>query len=241
MFGEDDIGAPQAPAPKGWSASGTLTATDPNKRVSLQQQFPEAGPYTVSFARTGGDLSLSPVAEAEALISWSVAGNTITRRVDVVSGMSVQGVASGVIVSVRDKSTSGAASNYQVSITVAPGTRASNQIQPYLKAGTVQTNPAQVAAAGLFDFNIPQDAGVSSVLVLVATPHPGAAAAPPIPEQACQVIHHALGIVPTLAQYDPRSQGWVPLAPGAVVIRVLNDNAIGQADQIFTVFFGIDG
>ncbi len=228
--------------PKGWSASGVLKTGNTDRIVPLQCQFPEPGTYTASFARENGDLSLAPCPECEALISWSVAGQTITRRVDVISGMSVQGTAEAVTITIRDKSTTGVFDvDYRVTVTVAPGTRAPNQLQPFLKAGILNTNPATVAPAAFFDFDVPQDAGVNSVLVLVASPHPGAAAAPPIPEQAAQVIHFALGIVPTLLQYDPRSQGWVPLAPGTAAVRVLNDNALGQANQIFTVFFGIDG
>jgi len=224
---------------QGWSAMGTLKTYNDDREVSLQQQFDKVDTYTVTFQRTLGpsnaDFAAGP--ECEALISFTVAGNTITRRVDVINGMSIQGIAGSILVVCKDKTSTGAVGEYNVTITVAPGTRAPNQIQPFLKAGFRAGNPATVLPASSFDFDVPIDAGVNSVLVLVARPIV-AGAASPIPEQACQVLHIAPGAIPVLAQYDPRSQSWVPLAPGAKTIRVYNADT---DDVIFTVYYGIDG
>jgi len=237
----DGLGVDPGEKRKSWSASDTLFTFNVDKKVSLQALFGEAGPYTVQFSITPDDVTLASVIECTAEIEWTVDGNTVNRRVTVANGASVSGVAEGVRVVVHDVTTTGLANvEYAVAITVAMGVRPASALPP-IHTPSILVSPVLLLAFTSFDFPIPKNVGVTSVLVLVASDHPGIAAPPPIPEQSVQVRHIAPGIIPVLNNYDPRSMNFVPIAPGANIVRVLNQFAPLGPSVWFTVFFGVDG
>jgi len=226
---------------KGWSKSGTLVTFDSTNKISAQAVFDAPWSYTVQFsivprAFTGDP----PIIECEADIEWSVAGNTVTRRITVVNGASISGVGEAVRVVCSDHTETGPVDlPYDVFISIAPGTRSGNAEMPAILVPRILLSPVSLAPGASFDYPIPENVGAYSVMVTVCTTKVGVAAAPPIPDCATQVQHRPVGA--PLKQYDPRGYDWVPIAPGASFIRVLNTNAAGEADQLFNVTFGIDG
>lgn len=227
-----------AGAKEAWSASGVMTTKNTSKTVSLQAVFRKPGTYTVSF-------SLNPLSDvivkaaalrAEADIEWSVEGNTVTRRVSITNGLSVQGNGEGIRVIVRDVSVDlGPPSpnvDYAIVIDVVHGERGGFDTPPFL---LVQPGAAFLAGAGAnVVVPVPQDAGAKTMMVLVAR---NTADATPILDQDVKVIQSdASGI--TVATYDPRSVQWAPIGPGVATITVWN----ASANAIYaTVIFGIDG
>jgi hypothetical protein len=244
MYGMSDegIGADPHNAPtakKGWSVAGELTTGLAAPTVSLQANF-EPGDYTIQFnlimPNTGG---AAINVRAVALVTWSVEGNQVTRRVNVGNGVSISGNAEGVRVVISDSSdlTFVPLSRipYVVAATITKGTRPSVEQPPklYPRPGGRATYDTLAPAATIV-YLIPADAGVISVFVSVAADPAGVNA--PIPEQGVQVTQ--LGGT-ALAVYDPRASQFVPLAPGATQIAVTNMTA-GQTIVVNCVF-GIDG
>ena len=215
---------------QGWAQTGTLTPGSSNT-VNMQQAFEDTGAYTVQFSVNGRDESGSAGTRIpKAVISWTVNGNTIHRKIDVVNGTTISGIADSVNVSVSDNSISPAAlSPYDVTIMVAPGTRASVQQPPYLTGPVV----ALPAGAGAASQQIPQDAGITSVFVTVAPQVADGA----VPEFDALVQQASGGGI--LKSYDPRQAEWVPLAAGTTNI-VLRTGAAAPA-TVWSITFGIDG
>jgi len=217
-----------------------MSRTDQSKTVSLQANFAQgkrgAGPYTIQFS-IGPQLKFRLLqggnpTQAEATIDWSVEGNTIRRVVSVSNGMSVSGVAQAVRVVVNDTTlpnTPAQPGDYLVEITVAPGTRPGSNIFPTLMRAV---NSTLIGAGLTITIPIPEGIGISSISVPIASVPGG-----PIPDQGLQVKQG--NTVPTdFVTYDPRTDQWVPLFPGATVIRLTNNTAF----QILAmVIFGIDG
>ncbi len=239
----------------GWSKHGTLMSHDGgNSKVQCQASFGTlskdgnsrdgaAGSYTVQFSVGDQDTTINierilVVAD----IVWSVNGNDVRRRVSVVNGTSVSGVGESVKVTMFDDSdpniAPGASKPYEVSITIAPGTRASGSIPPTLVVDhDIISVAAALPAGGKFiGKNIPKDAGVTSVMVTVINVD-GANA--PVANDALGlvVLEHRDATSP-LKRYDPRMYGFVPLAPGATALFLANAGADACAVQIT---YGIDG
>jgi len=221
----------------GWSKTGILTALDSTKIQSLQVDFPKSEDYTIEFNlkfNQGAQPNGSTIVRAEALIIWSVAGNDVTRRVNIGNGVSVTGVGEAVKIYMQDVTTAiggAAAVDYEVSAQVAPGSRASVQQPPTLNPSG---NPAATILGGGASVNYPirADAGIISVNVKIATFN----ANTPIPDQTIHVFHEQ-GLV-VLKEYDPRAEPWVAVAPGAQNVRVQN---FGAFNIVVQAVFGIDG
>ncbi len=226
-----------AEAVHGWSRVGELVSGNTDKSVSVQQDFDEAGPYTCNFSLVPvDDISAADVAtlSAEAIIEWGVGGNTITRRISVTNGASISGNAKAVRVVIVDTSEAeGGATvlgkTYQVSVSIARGTRPSTDQPPILQ----EQNIVFVVAGGTNqDVAIPQGAGVKSVWVAVA----GLAGAA-IADQGARVTQTTAANT-AISMYDPRAITWAPLAPGATKINLAN---LTLVNQVYAVYWGIDG
>jgi len=219
-----------------WSASNVMATGDVSKTVSLQAVFKRPCTYTASFSLVplkdliveGADL------RAEATIEWSVDGNTVTRKVNVSNGVSVQGTGEGVRIVVRDVTVGGGGPlgiEYAVTVNVARGPRAGYNTPPIL---VPQVEFMTLAAGVGGNIPIPQNCGIKSLLVTVvrAVTDPT-----PILDQGVKVFQqNASGS--TLCGYDPRAFQWVPIGPGVTDITVQNDT-LGVVK--FTIFFGVDG
>lgn len=229
----------------GWSQNGKLTDLDPMGAVTLQANFPEAGAYSVQFAIDDPD---GAQVLTEAVIQWSVEGNTISRRVSVVNGVTVSGVGQAVRISVKDVDPPqmGVVSQgtYGVSIQVSKGTRAASSQAPILTAfNPVNGSQAFLVPTGglgtAVTVPVPNDAGAIAVGVTVA--YQSFAIPPngtPIPETVPMVLQRTASDF--AKSYDPRDPGsfWVPLATGCKEILLANN---GTQDLIMNVVFEIDG
>jgi hypothetical protein len=263
-----------AKGPNGWSANGTLHALKYNETVNLQAKFDEGGPgaYTAEFSFSGGiDPGGTISTRAEALITWAIEGNFVTRRVSISNGASITGVAQAVRIQIMDTTnpstgvTPGLA--YGVSVQVTKGQRATTMqpptltpkpfvddealtpvIQPFEK-GTYDITPEGVGGAGNGDgfitLPIPQDAGVISLFVTAAALVPPAAyqaqGTAPVVPEDMILVIVAADAFDTVI-YDPRTYPtWVPLLPGAQTVTLRNLMPAGQPHVLFFVLFGIDG
>lgn len=217
----------------GWSTTGVLSAGDPLKQLSLQAVFPQAGDYTVEFGIQRPQVpAVIPIVEAD--ITWTVEGNSVTRRVTVGNGTSVTGTGQACKVVMRDVSINGSGTivPIPVSVQVAPGMRGTNKQPPTLETNNGGIGVWNVPPGGFTIIPIPEDAGVISVMVTVdAFPEPVAIT-------AGQAVVRQVGAV-IEKQYDPRTYDWVPVSAGANEIIIEN---FGPANNLrFSVTFGIDG
>lgn len=219
----------------GWSASQTLQpGAGENEALYFQTKFPEIGAYTLQFYLDGPTINpLSTlIRKAEALITWSIAGLHVSRRVSCVNGLSITGLAENVTVKVFDTSLLLDAyprDPYLVSLQASKGTRPSVQQPPTLDGPSISLDPGPVVSA---DIPIPQDAGAISLFTTVT------AASALAPEQVSVLMRNAGGIV--IREYSPLvNTEWVPLPPGASRIQLRSGVLAPVTNWALT--FGIDG
>lgn len=231
--------APPGEAPKPprcWSNAGTLTSGDPGSEVALQASFTdEPGNYTVQIGALypNPQQGLNPII-AEATIRWSVAGNTVTRRVTVGQGVSISASAQAVTVSVKDVTNLlGTADVYNIIITVAPGVRPDNGIPPILYPTPNFTNLVVLGPANVWNVPIPTNSGAVAVQVTIADQAGGIVA-----DNQVVVEVRAAAPINQLRICDPRDLEWIPIPPGATTIRVNNISAV---PVFVTMCFAIDG
>jgi hypothetical protein len=216
-----------------WSQAGTLVPGG-NGQVNMQCPFEEFGNYTVQFNLTGPPITpLSTlIRKAEAHLTWSINGQSVSRRVNVVNGVSVTGTAESVIIKVLDASLlldAHPRDPYLVSVQTTKGTRATVQQPPTLDTPAVSLDPGPVLSAAI---PIPQDAGAISVFVTVT------AASALEDEQVTVLMRSPGGIV--LREYSPLvNTEWVPIPAGASEIR-LRSGVLAPVTN-WAVTFGIDG
>lgn len=220
---------------KGWQSFGTLTRLDGQQGVALQANFETPGEYTVQFdlqATSEVEITNGPC-RAIAEIVWSVEGNDIRRRVSVAKGMSVTGIGQGVKVVIRDVSEGGTTAQYTVSAVVARGARSAQQQPPILEDANIFLLPA---GGGAEQIEVPQNAGVISVYVPIATS--GSDRWEAIPDGIVEVIH-ADGAGGANKRYNPLAFQWVPLSPGTLNIIVSSGTTAPELQ--FKPVWGIDG
>jgi hypothetical protein len=261
-FEDNDMnqGNPQYAKSGGWSNSGIIQ-NNGSSNMGLAANFlagrtdneiPSKN-YTVQFfvskPTVGGaqvPAFINPVAE----ISWSVEGNTIRRTVSVTNGCSVTGVGQGVKVVVRDQTPQGIngvtyGASYNVSITVAPGSRSSVDQPPLFNAasanfaGATVLTPFSVAPGtgflSFFSVPVPQDAGAISAYVTAISADLSPLAANSASVSQIDSTNN------NRRQYDPFPPAFVPLVPEAVSLSLINNFPAGGPNIVFTVSFGIDG
>jgi hypothetical protein len=256
--------------PNGWSANGTLLSANYTKTVNLQAQFNEPGDYTAEFSFSPTKLADGSNQQAEALVTWAVEGNFVSRRVAISNGASITGVAQAVRIVIFDTTNASAPRDigvlYGVSVQVTRGQRATTMqpptltphpffddeaippvIRPYAQAQYTITPEGGGGAGngdGFIVLPIPQDAGIISLFVTVSNT---TAVAPYQAQGTAPVIPNDTVQVEVdnganFQVYDPRVfPGWVPLLPGAQRIILRNNMPAGQPVVLFTVTLGIDG
>lgn len=234
---------------RSWSASGPMTTGSQDKVVALQQPFPEPGIYTVTFALDPLQANLNAAGiRAQALIKWSVAGNTITRLVNVGDGVSVSGLAEAVSVVVQDVTclqgtiSAQAGFNYSVGIMVAKGTRPYGSLPPTLSPfpfqdfNTIGTQLTVAAGANTAIIPIPRGVGVTCMHVDVYASNPQGSVVPDGTPVVAQ--YQFMGGGP-IRFYDPRAIDWAPIQPGSTGIVLFNFSSTLQLT--FSLVWGIDG
>jgi hypothetical protein len=224
------------------SATGQLVSRG-NSVVSIQDDFDCAAQnFTAQFfvaARasvTGGALGdITPVAE----ILWNIGGNTQRRLVSVYDGVAVTGVAEHFTIKVTDQTDPADGTNqtrYDITITAARGVRGSSALPPTLQqyitnAGLTKLGTFNLGPAANLTVPIPQDAGVSSVMVTAAS----------IGVALTTVDFDFVQSSPAgaLKRYFPLLYEFVPISPQAD--RLIFSNLTVGTTIEFSITWGIDG
>lgn len=228
-----------------WARSGKLISGDDSRSVSLQYTFETPGVHTIQFNMIVPTLKPAvphtAVIKAEALVTWETNGCTVTRRLSIGDGTTIQGVGESVKVVMYDTTDLGDSAPspddlgivYAVSAACSPGTRGSFTNPPVLS----ENNVAVVVTAGNSAFvSVPADAGANSVCVSVGSPN-----GLPILDNVPQVKQLLGGTGSAVLQwYDPRNFAFAPIAPGVRTVELRNTSLTGQA-LYFSVTWGIDG
>jgi hypothetical protein len=240
---EHDTFASGIPVKNGWSVARNMVTGDKALIASLQADFKQKpGIYTAQFTISTIDKTAPPIPpgkffapiQAIAEIDWAVEGNTITRKISVANGASISGPGQAVRITIKDVSYISDSDfvlgqKYFVAATLTPGLRAT-AFPPIL---TIENKATTILPGGTASFPVPDNAGVTSVLVTVIS-SVGLA----IPEQGVQVTQDGNFFTAT-AQYDPRAYEFVPLIPGTAKISV--NNLTAANDMAVFVVWGIDG
>ena len=262
-----DAGAPDAQEGDGddvykdRGASGTkqLKRGDGTISTILTESFLEANGssvasvYTLQFALTSKPIPpgspLEPATRAYAIVTWSIGGNQIIRKISISNGATITGVGAGCSVQVYDAT--GQATNppltgadpvpyYDVIVTLTPGSRGESSVPPVYypipSAGLLPINPG-TGTVPISVTKIPVNAGATSVAVTGF----GAAA---IPTEATVTQYcgdfAAGGSGAVVKQYRVVDYpGFVPLDPTAT--EVLIDNPSTANTLNWSIVFGIDG
>jgi hypothetical protein len=242
--GGKELYDPQAKK-NGWSAHGKLKTGDKLTQLTLQCNFedrPET--YVVEFNKFSTDLNSDFPIRAEAYLTWSVEGNSVTRRVSLVNGTTIQGVAQAVRVVIVDatKTLPGATPiEYEVSFQCTVGTRGSNKFPPFLITAD-SSNLLNAITPGV-NIPVPQDAGAISINIqAIGIGGGGPFDFIPLLPGTLFVIMEQNGAFISFTEYQGPAE-IVPIVPGTDTIRVVSKLA---ADPLLTaietvVMFGIDG
>lgn len=240
----------------GWSATGRLVTGDRSQQVTLQADFQagqnlqQAESYILQFNKVNNPLSNLPI-RAEALVRWSVEGNSVSRRISIANGVALVGASQAVRVVLTDVTQSlldgpvviPNGVEYDVSVQVTPGARGTTALPPILvpidgllRILAVPPGPAT------FNVAVPNDAGVNSIKVLAR--QFGLVAAP-FPDNAIMITQ--LQLLTGLVGYEYGFQEgvFVPLVPGTDTIQIDLNLAAFAVPPFFpiivTVMFGIEG
>lgn len=223
----------------GWSKSGSLYTTLPQRAISLQVEFPVADTYTISFGlippkNTNADYR--PKAE----ITWSVDGNQVEREITISKGTSISGRGEAVNVKAYDDmlgiSPAVVGAEYTLLITLTKGVRASGQypiFQPknvQYPFGTHLVNDSYIGIANGTGATWDIPLGAVSVWPGISAP---AAATNQI--RFVFLDANGTGIANPLIDIQGR---WVPIPSRAVRVQIFNSSGVAIDASLL---FGIDG
>jgi hypothetical protein len=199
--------------------------------------IPEAYTLQFSFVGVEKDVNGTPfIPTCRAIVTWKVDGQQQRRVVSIVSGASISGVCNGVDVKLVDVPLGGDSTEgkkYKVQATMSRGLRANTQEPPTLTEELIQS----VASGANITFDVPQDAGVTQVYVLLAT---GSTADTPADTSVLVTMsdNHQPSNGLYGSFYPLKCCHWVPLAPGTQKIILFN----GSGFEFFVqAIWGIDG
>ena len=222
-------------AQEAWATTVNLSTNDYVKSGSIQANFRKPGSYVIQFnlaPPTNPGVGETFVCEAD--IEWSVAGNTISRKVVVYDGVTIQGAAEGVRVVVRNLPSPGLGvpwavdTPYTVGVSIARGSRGTSEGGP-----TYQERPEVYLVNGTQDFTVP-DAGANSVKVIV---NQASAIVAPTAAGTVDVTQMGPGGSGIFARWDPVVEtGWIPLDSNTSLIRIRT-----TAQTYVKIVYGIDG
>lgn len=225
----------------GWSASGRLQIGNHAKGIKLQKKFPEPEVYTVNFAVQGfiqGAGNPNIVAD----VTWKVAGNDVLRRLSVMNGTAISGVAEAVEVRIRDQSLSLSGRQYVVSVMVAKGSRGEN-MQPPIFIPTLESSTGAEAIGNIIVapndvelVSVPVDIGIISVHCVAGWND----ASDPTPINNSDLILRQFSST-GLKQYNAQNTGWVPIVSNIQSLNFFNNVAAPAAGAVFAVAYGIEG
>lgn len=231
----------------GWSTSGRLRTGDRLRRVTIQADFPRAETYVLEFSKNNSAVPSNLPIRAEAIVSWSVEGNWVSRRISIANGTTIQGVAQGVRVAIIDVTAPNADTglplpngvDYEVSVQVTPGSRGSNKFPPFLVPAENWLRTLSLLSPTL-TLPVPQDAGITSLLVeAIGVTAAGIVAINP----GALIMIMEQNLVPITQLIVPGPSDHFPIMPGTDRVRLSMLTANQPALEFiqFTLFFGIDG
>lgn len=238
-------GAPLAGVPKYGNDKLTATFFTPmvvgqsGQGNSINQSGLAPETYTLQFSFVGvePDTAGTPfIPTAQAIINWKIDGQQQRRVISIVSGASISGVCNAVDVKIIDIPQGGDSTigkKYSVQATMSRGLRANTQEPPTLTDELLQGINTGANAT----FQIPQDAGVTSVFVLAASGSPADVFADTSLLAVMSDNHQpSNGLYGSF--YPFKCCHWVPLAPGSQKVVLFNGSGVTQFCQ---VIWGIDG
>jgi len=215
----------------------TPSPTGTTKEVRFQAKFAKAGMHTLQFSVLDPNLTNlvnNEIIRAQALVTWSLAGQNILRRVDCVNGLSISGEAQSVDVKITDRSVLSVVPGrviapYTVQVVAAEGTRPAEEQPPQFTGDTVT-----LGALGGTTINVPE--GAISAWVLIAPQVLGPTLLP-----KDHIVKQTTRGGVTLRAYSPLDyNGFVPLANGCTQLA-FEQTALQAANVQYFTAFGIDG
>lgn len=243
------------------TTTGTPKAANPLGRQVKMQADLDSKPYVITFnlQATPGQGGAKPLFMAEAVIDWTIEGNNVRRRVSLRDGMTISGSGQSVSVNVYDVTPTANPSayssgpftanlQYTVNVQMCEGIRAPTAAPPLLVppssvvgAGSTGTD----LSPGFFSVNaqtmtyaIPQDAGITAVMVVPNDP----AAAGATTSKALQVFcefQNSVGGFDT-GQFSPTQwpDTWIPIPPGTDQIKI---TGLGAGVVNCALYYAVDG
>lgn len=206
-----------------------------NPLPSINQDNLEPGEYTIQFeAQPPSD---GAGFSAYAIVTWKILGQQLTRKVGVFSGTAISGVAEAVDVKIVDVSGEGTLLPvspvpvpYKIACTLSRGTRATTMQPPTLVSqpvGVVIPTPG-----GSTEWIIPKNAGIMSAMLFVRSTVAFA------PFAFSAFVRTASFQTVTSYNVSPDNPVWIPIAPSAEAIIILNDSA---GDATANIVWGVEG
>jgi hypothetical protein len=195
--------------------------------------------YTLQFSYVAvehdtSDQEFIPVCKA--IIDWKIDGQQQRRVISVISGASISAPCNAIGVRLVDEPLGGDATigkKYKVQATLSRGVRANTQEPPTLVTDLVEG----INNASNFKFQVPKDAGVTSLFVYLAS---GSTADAPAETSVIAVFSdNHLPSPGVHGSFFPfKCCHWVPLPPGAQAVTIFN----GSGAEVFArIIWGIDG
>lgn len=245
-IGDESMNAPHQPivpvhiigeTPNGGGDSITPSPTGTTKEVRFQTKFATPGMHTLQFSVLDPNLTNlvnNEIIRAQALITWSLGGQNLLRRVDCVNGLSISGEAQSVDVKITDASVLANVPGrvllpYTVQVVASQGTRPAEEQPPQFTGQTVLLGPLGGAA-----IDVPE--GAISAWVFIAPQVLGAILIP-----SDHIVRQTTRGGITLRAYSPlQVNGFIPLANGCTRLT-FEQSALQPANVQYFTAFGIDG
>jgi hypothetical protein len=251
--------SPHGVTMRGWALHKEMTMGDNQLAGNVvNANFPAtedgaAAEYTVQvgISQTPNAIAANGPPNLRAIISWNTNGQQIERMVSVGGGTSISGSAEGVSVSLQDFSGEPAHTRYEeydVTVTVVPGVRASTSAPPTLiplpsEATLSGTNPGGsignfgnyiLAQLNVVAVEVPQNAGVQSVLIVPGTDE----TTNKVPDDIVVREFDSTG-TPIKSYQASTTLEFVPLSPGCTHVHIENYGA--NTVQGVSLTWGVDG
>ena len=170
MYGADGLESKRGR--RSYSLTKQLNAGQPSPDTFTYQTGEIGfGVHVVSFGvsqNVSGGLAAGY--NATATVNFLTNGNAVTRQVSIGSGVSVQGTADAISVVVQDASPTGLnLGPYGVTISVGPGTRASDTQPTLVDTASPRTLQTKGAGGSLATIPVPQGVGVVGVWITLGS------------------------------------------------------------------------
>lgn len=198
---------------------------------SLNVSNLEPGTYSIQF--NTGDSSLGFVPLVEATIVWKVAGQSLSRRISVLDGTIISGLAEGVSVSLKDVTMQFYAvppvpQPYDIMVTLCKGVRPTEANPPVLYT----ENQVQINPGFSHSFPLPFDSGVMAYKVVGVLDD--------LETNFKVAKARCSGASPVFFYYPMFDHTWIPITPGANRV-IVNCDGTAVGAILMGVIWAIEG